>query len=1354
MADLNDYLKGRDPLRDSVCLKKTINGQSEPDIFEIDFSSENNGVLFAYENFIDYTAFRCKIGKDGSVKKTKGVLKEFYPAGKFDLKREEPGLESGSFALVSSESEKQSFIEARNNYVKVFKSFEKLRNPKDGADKSFAKTEMLFGINEDEPENSTVYFWSEGNENYIPFFKYTKKIEYSRQNAANLLTSYEKFADAMRYIHERKFTLGSLNFNSLSINTENGDILINYPINVDFAEKYPDAGARDYHSFGMLIYFSLLKKDYKKENYDSIGTAAASSEYFSDDASVPYEVMSELRKILKKLLAEPDLTESSERFESDESLTEEIRKVITDYKKIKPDAPKNVSDKITEFFFENPLYKYADENGKVNVLFIGFDNYASKAADKIFELCQTPKCEADITVLSENKPECLENYLNSRPSFKDFFTVDNGKTKYDGFSLGNLNILQNPKKITAKNNPAKITEKLSDGKKYSFVIISGENNRHAADIAENIKSSDLLKDKFLISIIRTEKSRFHREGKFAELNITEKAENSEACRMLTDRIKNIGLLPELGIADPMGFACSIEYKLFSKTDNMTDSVDRNAVLFNEVLSSEENLNELIMFEHRRLLAYLSCEAWQNVKPADTLPTDTLYSNPKKKTDIRMVPSRIGNSLEKEPWVKNGRANYYLWDNPNKEAVSSLDSLDRVSVDLHLIRKKQAESIRKNHTLITKKVDDLRNFIVSDDLLYKSFVLFETSLNDMLTTSDKDVMGSINRYKLYLKHFKKDIISSEISEKEEINSRLDNLTSMALPILSAYSYVNLKSGFEKTVKDIPFIMTYDRHINLLIPFTVPTGLGKGYNELFSNTSSSIILKPENVTFLFEGNRPFSEFKDYLKYVCSVFDCHKLKTKISVIILGGNFNQYKKTNLLSSYEISDRIKQISNISDKNGNIYDQICRILDTNEHSLCRFTAAQLTDTKLGGLLIAAIISRGSVLPTFRFESTTKKFLDCDKVEKYNFASQAFDEKIELEDLYEPGNLSQHSIDPQLANDYKFFWKIYKGDSDSDPKIPYTQIWKSLCDGQADDKNNKIASVPFNTHKIAHSNYSCIMNVMTRDGLEDILDELVQSKCGLVYSYTISDYSTELINVNIDMDSIMENAMNKIVKETHALKNRTLSLIFTDTEIIITNEKAPIKEMSLYNLASSKAKEIRYEKEKLQEKYFEILSKIAEKGYITEFKFDENHDKVSFGYQSTAIRQLMSTSGRLFEIFIYYNVISDGRFDDAVTSLSIKRESGLENEFDLVLTKGFKTMIVEAKARRLLNQDFYNKLYALSANFGINSIPVLVLDKASNDYFANRTNSIQRSRGDEYGIKTIIFDEKSPDIAYSLYKIIQ
>ena len=96
---------------------------------------------------------------------------------------------------------------------------------------------------------------------------------------------------------------------------------------------------------------------------------------------------------------------------------------------------------------------------------------------------------------------------------------------------------------------------------------------------------------------------------------------------------------------------------------------------------------------------------------------------------------------------------------------------------------------------------------------------------------------------------------------------------------------------------------------------------------------------------------------------------------------------------------------------------------------------------------------------------------------------------------------------------------------------------------------------------------------------------------------------------------------------------------------------------------------------------------------------------------------------------------------------------IKNEFDCILTKGFRTLFVECKARTALEQEFYFKLSSLAEQFGINAAAVLVADTQEKNFpDIAAANALQRKRGSMMNVVTVWKPDEISDIGHILLRI--
>ena len=171
-------------------------------------------------------------------------------------------------------------------------------------------------------------------------------------------------------------------------------------------------------------------------------------------------------------------------------------------------------------------------------------------------------------------------------------------------------------------------------------------------------------------------------------------------------------------------------------------------------------------------------------------------------------------------------------------------------------------------------------------------------------------------------------------------------------------------------------------------------------------------------------------------------------------------------------------------------------------------------------------------------------------------------------------------------------------------------------------------------------------------------------------------------------------------------------------------------------------------------YIDILTKLQEIGLIEGLVVSKDiFGKVSFAFVTKEAKELMCKGGEILELFTYFEVLKTGFFDDIACNYEFQWEhGGVTNELDCVLTKGFRTIIVECKAVQKLEQTFYQKLDSLTSQFGIAEKAVILANTYDPDY--KKTNSLHITRGKQMDIITISKPEDIINIGQILCDIME
>ena len=125
------------------------------------------------------------------------------------------------------------------------------------------------------------------------------------------------------------------------------------------------------------------------------------------------------------------------------------------------------------------------------------------------------------------------------------------------------------------------------------------------------------------------------------------------------------------------------------------------------------------------------------------------------------------------------------------------------------------------------------------------------------------------------------------------------------------------------------------------------------------------------------------------------------------------------------------------------------------------------------------------------------------------------------------------------------------------------------------------------------------------------------------------------------------------------------------------------------------------------------------------------------WQATRMGRRFLT-GRWLDALVYTCLLDSGDFDSVQLNLRLE---GLENEMDVLATRGGQLMLIECKSGDLGGQTTLNKLQAIRSGFGT----------FARTFFASSRGDTQidrpfRDRAREYGVREIITRESLPEIA--------
>lgn len=983
---------------------------------------------------------------------------------------------------------------------------------------------------------------------------------------------------------------------------------------------------------------------------------------------------------------------------------------------------------IQKLLYDKPLYNYVDKEN-VNILVFGFSQLCQRFIDIAFEVSQVNRFKLNITIIS-NIIEAKNLYLNNRPAFSEFFDVDNNSVNQ---SYGKLSFVTNESNDTIENF---LTNNLLDETvKYSYVFIDYDNDKTNYSIAKVCDSCRGLLDynfiinfaaakprktsKYLNVVLRDDTIENHKDySKLKRMALN--------CHLVWNSKDDIDIRKlqrefntNYNFSSSFNNVLSIKYKLNSVGIDF-DSTTAAEQFYNivEFKKSEDKtkIASLVQAEHKRWNVNMICNGWQTQKDLN----NCLYGVKDKKNKLHpcIVRSSTALALSELEWKKS---NNVLWDSAGKKELANLDDLDKMSVKLHRIFKNKADEIKKENLLSDNDIFEIHKLLANYkkvDAAFKKYILCLEEINS-------GSKAQTRLYDYYKVRLNKELLNVPQNISKLVNKRISTIESIFYPILESEKYIDYKSYDKDLITKIPFILTYKTTIHLGLPLGIENDGVINNQILFQNVASTLLINPSRVTYFYNyDSKEDNKIISALQYIVNCMNSHNLRTCVNICLFISNDCNEQFINVLK--ELSDRINRIDVIFyDNEDDLESKLADYIKVH-----RFTALEKNNSKTTNLLYGMRCYRNN--PHFEYDNFNNKLTCSNGCEYLKYI--CFTPHLKISDLFEFRNSLDTTELPDLQQDYDYFWGLYKKRS-----YKSESIWKALCNALSatNDKENvlsiSISKSDANSNKITYFVESIYIDAFNKmlNGLSRI-DPKINSNTEF--------YANNIYKVGIS-------APNHVHKEIRGILSKPYLLI-NASDINVVKEKQNSK-IIFNNLMVCK---LEYETLKTEaakayvkcEELIDLLEEINKNNFIINLNKYKDSEDYSFCYSSHQIKSLLTSAGRVLELYVYYKAIENGGFDEIANSIEVVwNDDNVENEFDIILTKGFRSLIVECKAQSQLKQDFYYKLDSLNRKFGVNSIPIVVADTNENENHDNSANDIQRSRGKDMGIETIY---KTNDIA--------
>ena len=1141
----------------------------------------------------------------------------------------------------------------------------------------------------------------------------------------------------------------------------------------------------DIYSIGATLFHTVVRlKDipdglYQDGFYDRLPMLVKRSSLFESVVNSDAAMLSRICRILQKCLA----VEPSKRYESCDELKADLKEAIRQlevlldrqrgYEKNGLADPRIAIQKL---LYEHPLYQTVDPKAQeLNVLLLGAGSYGQMFLDCCLQVGQMMDTRLNLFAVSDDPDTSKKEYLEFRPALPEFVNVDGSLEGKEETAFASLQFLS-PAQLMQKPDDALrldgINENLAEQmaetarnsqKEYSYLFVALDddvlNGRIAGALQKAFGGNCPVAYTLARDGAKTDEESLlypvwiHKPLELSSIdkNLAEMAFNTHMTWMsamntdvVAERKKFFdGATAEdrYNFSSSVSFALSIQYK-FHSIGLDYGSPEEGAKRFTEILErrstdpdAQKKFNRLVAMEHRRWVMDRVVCGWTAPRTPDgelDLQSCVVGGSVKDKVHLThpcLVRSRDDAPLETEEYQADRHAK---WD--AGQIDPSLDELDRMSIELHRCFKRSADEFRRSGSYQTD-LAFLREQISPDDgEAIQVLGQYEFALKNILRGSE----SYSRQYDHYQNQLEQVANRFPGERKAQLLNRLAVLKKMFFPVNESNLYRDYKATDKVLVEAIPFILTY-RYAHSIAAVLEDGRRDSGRNEVvFSSVAAATVLSPERLCYFycFDEDASAEHLDQKLRAVLNYFHHSKMHCSIQLLVCCLNSISKKEHEALDKVlealaEKLDavRLVDVADPDEANEKFLQALAEEpVDLYDYSSLLFSSSRSTDKNME--FLDGLKKMGQ--PRFQFDWKHKEFTGTRGCDDLRYVKN--DAFIRVQDMFALANAADCKFNvPELAEDYKALWEIYTSGCDWFEKS--VNRWNRLCADLAryDDENTKKVTIPKCEVQDAKKKiWFFFLPDYTFQSIQKLLREMVRFGLVLADSNVIR-YTSDTCKLTLHTwEPYLEN-LKEIFWEPQLL------LAYYDPRIERRETTAGPEFLFRCNDMKVNEATLTYpsnDKEK-------ILRKLQGKGFIRGLKsrWEGNSMKVSFVYTSPRIRRMMTNAGEILEIYAYYSVLESGYFDDVVTGYTFKwADNDLKNELDLVLTKGFRSMIVECKAVPMLNADYYYKLDSLVQKFGIGTIRVLVGntydDHTAKNASQHVVNQYQKKRGDAMGIDTI------------------
>ena len=985
----------------------------------------------------------------------------------------------------------------------------------------------------------------------------------------------------------------------------------------------------------------------------------------------------------------------------------------------------SIKNSIQMLLFHYPLYKYMNSDSNIRVLAFGWNNTIESFADSVLTVGQIPGHKLQITICSSNPFDHSCEYVDKRPALEEFVDVkvNNSDLSDSVRHYASLRFCETQECLSELRGTAHdpdafcipryifiAVEKASETKKLleELAFLGSRCDAENQSMLITSAQEDMILIKQGESCQQLCEELYPAEGK---LSLQEMAFNAHLVWFLqaNNDIQaewNRFTAPDnnYNLLSSQSFALSIPYKLWS-AGIVFDNPEHAADEFKRKLEEDKEhalLYQLMDMEQRRWVMEKVTAGYESSyhRGAPTVFEQFVENASVKspKAHICIQHSEASTPLDSDWYQKN---NHQHWDIPNSED-DKLDDLDRMSIDLHRFMKEKANALRDNR------------FVDSNPAIQAIGTLLHTIEDQASKTANGRVLPRfVNPLRTEYNRF----------------------------IFCIRAILDGSGAYAKQydIYEVDFLHAFEKYASAQLP-QAKEHLQSIRHDLFPAIEA-------NQYRNYKQN--YKALVQYIPFVLTYKRLQRLAVPFSAAAQRTNINDLIFTNVASPMVIKPGLLLY---------LYQVEPAVNPDTFDSMLRSCLSFLNKNKVPCVVHLAISMDSSISPSKRMKwldnlskLTAEHLIDNLIVYQENqpetfFLKQMTDAKVTLYDgtahLFSSGYKQVQWLE-QIRTSVGYF-----------EMVPATKHFYTT------DSSRWLTHI-YDTSFLRIDDMFTLLNCENKEYDYPDCTEYV----------FMDDHSTEPEPLFLCLWRIYTGEATKQTRENAVFSWNSLCNVLDPLNTSKVGgagrlDKGKVKFKLIANADPDKAAAgfIPFKKkevgtaEKILEKIGGMYSYTGDK--LLNVTYDTAGRVNTIEATRDSIVKILSKAGTILEVYCYYRALETGYFDDIACSCTFYWgdqelvDSQRKNEIDLILTKGFQTIIAECKATVDLTQDYFHKLNTISDLFGINARKILIANTYSSNQDRGRRNQEQISRGELMDILTIYKKEEIAKIGTKLASLMR